>query len=466
MTISKDKFRIGDEIYNLSPSPNGVLDTNEYVSNDNLNPEEWNEVEKIDIKDNNKTIFQKITGMLRNVRFLFIKIGNTDISDIGETITDAIQNLYDLLKTKAYVDHDHRQDYRESLPAVDHIPENIEEKESTIPYSNVIYKMNRDINEKSDEIFKDKKMPSFTTNINFGGIPKGTFIDTNYDTPKEVLEDLLDEGYSNELIAEWTSNEDVEQFFAKHNAENNWNGLLLGHIIRIKDLELIDYGYFAPPQNTDWIIAGFDCENRDFTAKGETYNNGRGIVLVRDIRPPYGNIWLSSWSGPWQDTLLEYGYKRSRPHAKYFPNAEPSFMSLLKTHLVKRKVLVSNSARVINNTWVEESLDYEWDDACFTLLSPVQMWRENTNEEGELRWNDYDIGEANYKLPIYNPSTYNKNNRYTPDSRFGYLLTRSFIYSTEAGKSGSIAMPYGASSITGMDASNGSSVPAVMMYVR
>lgn len=90
------KIQISENLYNISPSPNGTLNSNGYTSNDvaQSSATSYTSVDPIIINDTNATIFGKLTNMVKNIRFLYNKIGNTDISTIGVSLTEAIYNLF------------------------------------------------------------------------------------------------------------------------------------------------------------------------------------------------------------------------------------------------------------------------------------------------------------------------------------------------------------------------------------
>lgn len=76
-----DKVKVGDTTYGVSPSSSGTL--NGYVSNDNGTPPAWTEVDSISTSDTNSNIFGKLTAMVKNVRWLYNKLGTTDFSAVG-----------------------------------------------------------------------------------------------------------------------------------------------------------------------------------------------------------------------------------------------------------------------------------------------------------------------------------------------------------------------------------------------
>ena len=101
MTNHIDKARISNTLYEISPSPDGILDNTKYVSNDKSNTTEYINVDPITTAETNSSIFSKITTMVRNIRYIWSRIGNTDISSIGDSITSALVNSNNNATTKA-----------------------------------------------------------------------------------------------------------------------------------------------------------------------------------------------------------------------------------------------------------------------------------------------------------------------------------------------------------------------------
>lgn len=103
---SINKMKISDVTYDISPSPTGTLDTTsdvKFISNDVSQESATSYVatNKIEASESNSGIFSKITTMIRNIRFLYNKLGSTNISDIGDTVTGSIVNLKSDLDVKA-----------------------------------------------------------------------------------------------------------------------------------------------------------------------------------------------------------------------------------------------------------------------------------------------------------------------------------------------------------------------------
>ena len=74
MTNHIDKARISNTLYEISPSPDGILDNTKYVSNDKSNTTEYINVDPITTTETNSSIFSKITTMIRNIRYIWSEV--------------------------------------------------------------------------------------------------------------------------------------------------------------------------------------------------------------------------------------------------------------------------------------------------------------------------------------------------------------------------------------------------------
>lgn len=142
---SIDKVKVGDTTYDVSPSASGTLDG--YTSNDNgTPPAEWGEVNVISTSDTNSSIFSKLTGMVRNVRWLYSKLGTEDFSGTGQsTITGALRSLQSGLDGKSPLSHTHTVD---TLP----VSSNQVNSENYVPTSALLYSMVQRANTVSDNV--------------------------------------------------------------------------------------------------------------------------------------------------------------------------------------------------------------------------------------------------------------------------------------------------------------------------
>lgn len=86
---------------NPSGEPSGSVDIN-FVSGDDKNPEEYTDVPLIANNEPTKSFREKVSTMVKNVRYLLKMIGNTDITAVGNgTLTGAVDELnknnYDII---------------------------------------------------------------------------------------------------------------------------------------------------------------------------------------------------------------------------------------------------------------------------------------------------------------------------------------------------------------------------------
>lgn len=101
---SVNKVKVKTDIYDISPSPNGTLDTttanNKFESSDVTqgSATSWTNVDALAATETNKSIFTKITQMIKNIRFLYNIIGS------GFTTSNTIKKAID---SKAPSNHSH-----------------------------------------------------------------------------------------------------------------------------------------------------------------------------------------------------------------------------------------------------------------------------------------------------------------------------------------------------------------------
>ena len=65
------RLNISNTLYEISPSPDGILDNTKYVSNDKSNTTEYSNVDPITTTETNSSIFSKITTMISNIRYIW-----------------------------------------------------------------------------------------------------------------------------------------------------------------------------------------------------------------------------------------------------------------------------------------------------------------------------------------------------------------------------------------------------------
>ena len=345
---SVDKVKVGQATYHMSPSKDGTLTG--YTSNDSASPTAWTATDVVVTSDSNSSIFAKVTTMVKNIRWLYSKLGTTDFSSTGQsTVTGALSSLQDGLDDKAPTNHTH---------TTSDLPVSSTQINSTsyIPTSALAYSMQQQITSLNDAL----------TEL----------------TPKPATDDpntrWNNSGYT------WSSTSDVDTFFNRFNHNNNYSDgdtkLNLGDTITIND------GTY----NAVWMIAGFDMEHNQTAADGTVYDNGYGICMIASN---------SVISAKWNDTnTLNGAYKSSTIHTSTLPTIVTKLKNVLGNHIINRNVLLSSGTDTTNYY----SNAYTWTTSYATLMSVGQL----TGEFARYR-NKYDDGEANYKLPLFNYMDYN-----------------------------------------------------------
>ena len=337
---SVDKVKIGDTTYDVSPSKDGTL--NGYTSGDAASPSGWSSVGAISASDTNATIFNKLTTMVKNVRWLYAKLGTTDFSATGsDTVSGALVSLKTSLDGKADSDHSHTV---ADLP----VTSNQSNSTSTIPTCALLYSMNQEL---------DALEESANNIINI------------IDDPNKR--------YESKNLGTWSSVSDVTTFLTRFNNSNRYSygatKLKLGNYVTISD------GTY----NAVWEIAGFDMEHNQTAADGTVYDNGYGICLI-----PKTQVDTWKWNNSANTTG---GYMSSNMHNTALPVIVNNLKKVLGTHIVNRNVLLSSTVTS------GSSSAYTWTTADATLMSIGQMTGTFASHN-----NKYDDGEANYKLPLFN----------------------------------------------------------------
>ena len=289
--------------------------------------------------------------MVKNVRWLYNKLGNTDISSIGDgTVSGAVSSLQSVLGDKAELSHTHTVS---DLPVTNDTQANAT---TLIPSSAAVYSLQSIMSNLSTEIVELKEFMFPTDDPN-----------TRYESKD---------------LGTWSSLADVDTFMSKYNHDSNYaySGvkLSLGNYVTIQD------GTY----NAVWEIAGFDKEYNQKAADNTRYNNGYGICMIPKIKVT---------DGRWSSGNTVGGYKSSHIHTTTLPKVVTKLKTVLGTHVVNRNVLLSSSTD--SNTGYSNA--YTWTTADATLMSIGQM-----NGTFARHKNKYDDGEANYKLPLFNYENY------------------------------------------------------------
>ena len=310
-------------------------------------PAEWGEVNVISTSDTNSSIFSKLTSMVRNVRWLYSKLGTEDFSGTGQTtITGALSTLQSGLDGKSPVSHTHTT---MTLP----VSSNQVNSESYVPTSALLCSMVQRANDVS-------------TKVNLAKRELGMYDDPNTK-------------YESKDLGVWSSISDVDAFMNQYNYLNFYEGLSLGNYVTIQD------GTY----NAVWVIAGFDMEHNQTAADGTVYDNGYGICMI-----PKTQVTTGYWN---TTNTTRAGYMPSYMHETLLPTVATNLKTVLGTHVVNRNVLLSSSTY----SQTGESFSYTWTTADATLMSVGQM-----NGTFASYSNQYDDGEANYKLPLFDHEDY------------------------------------------------------------
>ena len=356
---SVDKVKVGDTTYDVSPSKDGTL--NGYTSGDSSTPTSWTSVSAITTSDTNATIFSKLTSMVKNVRWLYTKLGTADFSATGsDTVSGALVSINNGLSDKAPSNHSHTV---ADLP----VTSNQSNSTRTIPTCALLYSMNEELTA------MEASMESIMESLGMGGgsgDPSGPSVDATDPNTR----------YESKDLGTWSSTSDVDTFLSKYNHDNNYTGLSLGNYVTIHD------GTY----NTQWVIAGFDMEHNRKAADGTTYDNGYGICMI-----PKTSVNVKG-RGVWNTTdTTSGGYKSSYVHTTTLPTVVTNLKNVLGIHVVNRNVLLSSTVTKGYST------AYTWTTADATLMSVGQMSGTFASHS-----NKYDDGEANYKLPLFNYEEY------------------------------------------------------------
>ena len=145
-----DKIKVNGSTYNISPSSNGTI--NGFTSNDATSPTVWSDVDIIASSDTNSTIFSKITTMIKNVRWLYSKLGTTDFSATGQsTVTGALSALQTGIGNKAARNHSHATN---TLP----VSSQYVNSNDYVPTSALMYSMQADIDALNERLQKLQAM--------------------------------------------------------------------------------------------------------------------------------------------------------------------------------------------------------------------------------------------------------------------------------------------------------------------
>ena len=281
--------------------------------------------------------------MVKNVRWLYNKLGTVDISGIGNgTVSGALSTVQSGLDGKADSGHSH---------GVSDLPVSSSQVDSTsyIPSSAVVYSLK-------------------------------SMIDTMNSEINEIIsaDDDPNTRYESVSLGTWSSVSDVDTFLSKYTHNNGYYDFTTGTKLKLGNYVTIQDGTY----NAIWEIAGFDMEHNQTAADGTVYDNGYGICMI-----PKTQVTTGQWNTP--GTTGDY--KSSYMHNTLLPDIVTKLKNVLGTHIVTRNVLLSSTVTGNNSS------AYTWTTADATLMSIGQMTGTFASNN-----NKYDDGEANYKLPLFN----------------------------------------------------------------
>ena len=191
-----------------------------------------------------------------------------------------------------------------------------------------------------------------------------------------ILNNTYDSGEP--TIATFSSLSDVDQFCNQYNHNNYYNGLKLGQRIKI--------------DSKTWEITGFDCEFNNVAVDGTQYNNGYGIML--SCVSGYSGIYTSNLSIP-----VPYTISTLHTNGGTLEAIVKDLTPIIGDHIVTRNILASNS--IDTNTGYSNG--YVWTTAKATVPTIAQITGDYIfRVDGtDFPYIKYDIGEGNYKLPLY-----------------------------------------------------------------
>lgn len=186
--------------------------------------------------------------------------------------------------------------------------------------------------------------------------------------------------YEEKDLGTWESVADVEAFLAAHKVSTGkFGSLKLGNYVTIKD------GTY----NKKWAIAGFDIH----LSVGDTSLNTHHIALF-----PKNNLLSARMN---ETNTTAGGYAGSEMHTVTIPAVVENLQTVLGTHLLKHRRLLSNSvatsaASGAGAGWTGSSNAWAWTDVYACLLTEPQLYGTRAFSSGA-----YDVGEGAYQLPLF-----------------------------------------------------------------
>ena len=275
MAYQKSKISVENESYEIAQAHDAQFKATS-DDKDTSNSDTWADIEPLENDEINSNIFNKMSKMFSNVRYLYNELGGS--GGVGTTI---IKELDTVTKNKAPLKH--RHSVVDKVDNIRVIPTNDVKSNSndTLPTCALLSEL--------DKYTKDTKGDGSSIIYN-----KLVEVETLYDTYTKTVPNNR---YEDKTIATFSSTDDINNFLNTYNSSNNYFGLSLGNTIKIND------GVY----NIEWVIAGFDTEENDGS------NNGKGICLIpkTPILPSIGRFQTGSIHGNYYYGArgnIRYGY--------------------------------------------------------------------------------------------------------------------------------------------------------------
>ena len=295
MAYQKSKITVENESYEIAQAHDAQFKATS-DDKDTSNSNTWTDIEPLEDEEINSNIFNKMSKMFSNVRYLYNELGG---SGAITATSDSIQKkLDDIETTKIAKDHKHNTGTYNELKTVLPVVNYQNDSPHTIPTSSVLTAMNTAISD-------------IQTNL--------ATAQTNYD---KYFKKAPNERYRGKNLGVWNTTSDVDKFCSTYTSPN-YTGLCLGDYVTIMD------GTY----NAQWMIAGFDTENTNSS------NNGVGICMI-----PKGVLGTRQL-----DPVLVsggFGFVRGLPEGYYSTGIRtymnntiaPKLQKVLGSHMVNRNV--------------------------------------------------------------------------------------------------------------------------------
>ena len=239
-----DRIELDGTTHDISLSPSGTLDASDSVpgkfnSRDtDIIGEYDSQVPAITNNDNHSSIFNKITRMIYNIRWMYSKLGALNFSsEVGSTVTGAITYLNN---NKADINHNH---------------EFGDGTNGTIPTQTIVSNNNRVLTTGS-AVYAETRLPSKNIALEVGGYYSRQTISNNTSIKDVLLKifsnDNPNNHYSNDYIGKLKkpttggvgSGSVINEWIRKVYSNNQWN-IKIGNRVRIMD----------GTDNIYWIVA-------------------------------------------------------------------------------------------------------------------------------------------------------------------------------------------------------------------